>query len=810
MNGPLRFLLFAVLVLLAAVGACWASSASSDDVSTAKKAASALPKKTSQVVVVNPAITVAANVPRNPSLYPATPQAAGAGPVIAVATRDAENPPIQTAAYSPTDSLIASLPVTTVASDPDPTVPGAMAAASSGGNAANTDNPAYNPDPGASQRPAQSPFYQAPAGTPPDYGGEREPLLDQPHAPLLDIPIVHKDWQNRDFLSTSYPPGTQGGLNRWYLPIPVWQRYNNTDVESPYMYQTPQLWDPYKQSILKGDTPIIGQDIFFAMTATSFTSYEARDVPTPSGVSSASANSSEFYGQGDQMEVDQFFSLSLDLFQGETVFQPVTWDLHVQPVYNINWTRVEETGILSVDPRGSNSQSDNNGLGTNNSGNGNNGNSGFGAPGGGLPGFPGGGLPGNPGTGFQKIGPEQFGNTYLTRTKDFISLQEAYLELHIADFSDNYDFLSIRIGNQPFNADFRGFVFNDTNLGVRLFGNMDSNRWQFNLAAFDMREKDTYSELNTFDSRNQYVFVANVYRQDFLVKGLTEQVDFLADLDDADTHYDRTGNLVDPEPLGGPIEPHDIRAYYVGWNGDGHIGRFNITHSLYEVMGRDTLNGLAGQPVDINAQMGALELSYDVDWVRFKASFFYGSGDDNPQDGHATGFDTILDNPNFAGGPFSYYSRQGFVFGDTSVNFKQRDSLLLDLRSSKDEGQPNFVNPGVFIYGVGSEISLMPTMKLFLNANYIEMADTQTVNFALHTTNVTPQIGWDLSGGIQYRPLLTNNIIISAGLGALLPGDGYKAIYQTNTATVPGYTTAPPGHVDSFLYSGFAAVTLTY
>jgi hypothetical protein len=325
-----------------------------------------------------------------------------------------------------------------------------------------------------------------------------------------------------------------------------------------------------------------------------------------------------------------------------------------------------------------------------------------------------------------------------------------------------------------------------------------------------MREKDTYSELNTFDSRHEYVFIANLYRQDFFAKGYTAQLSFLTNLDDADEHYDRTGSLVDPAPIGGPIVPHDIRSYYFGWNGDGHIGRFNLTHSFYEVVGRDTANGIAGQAVDINAQMAAVELSYDQDWIRFKASFFYASGDDNPTDGHATGFDTILDNPNFIGGPFSYYSRQGFIFGDTAVNFKQDNSLVVDLRSSKTEGQSNFVNPGVFIYGIGTDMDLLPTLKLFLNANYIAMADTQTVNFALHTDNVKPEIGWDLSAGIQYRPLLTENVIVSAGLGALIPGDGYKAIYQTNTIPVPGYDSPPAGHVDAFLYSAFASVTLTY
>jgi hypothetical protein len=672
----------------------------------------------------------------------------------------------------------------------------------------------FNPDPGAAQKPVQAPFYQAPPGTPPDYQSVRDPLTELPHAPLVDLDRVSAVWKNRDYPAEPLPPNTIAVPDRWALDIPVWMRYNIAEPETPYMYKTPELWDPYKQSVLKGDVPVAGQDIFLSLTATSFTSYEARDIPTPAGVSTAAANSSEFYGHGNQEEVDQFASFSLDLFEGETVFQPLTWLLHVEPVYNFNHTRVEENGILSVDPRGSNAQSDNQGVFTNNYGNGSNAGSltpgSLTSPGGLTPGSL---TPGNPsslaGGGFKYVGPERFGSSYLTRNKDFISLQEAFLEVHLADLSNNYDFMSLRIGNQPFNSDFRGFIFNDTNLGIRLFGNADNNLWQYNLAAFDMLEKDTYSELNTFQFRDQYVFVANAYRQDFFFKGYTAQLSFLADIDDANTHYDRTGNLVEPEPIG-TVSPHSVRAYYFGWNGDGHIGRFNVTHSLYEVVGTDTLNGLAGQEVNINAQMGAIELSYDQDWIRYKAYFFYGSGDNNATNKTATGFDSILDNPDFAGSPFSYYVRQGFVFGDTSVNFKDRDSLLLDVRSSKTEGQANFVNPGVFLYGVGTEMDLLPTLKLFLNANFIRMADVEPINYALHTANTTPNIGWDLSGGIQYRPLLTNNIIVSAGLGALIPGEGYKAIYETNTIPVPGYSSGSPGHVDSFLYSGFAAVTFTY
>ena len=37
------------------------------------------------------------------------------------------------------------------------------------------------------------------------------------------------------------------------------------------------------------------------------------------------------------------------------------------------------------------------------------------------------------------------------------------------------------------------------------------------------------------------------------------------------------------------------------------------------------------------------------------------------------------------------------------MNFKQPESLVPDFRSSKTEGQSNFVNPGVVIVGYGMD-----------------------------------------------------------------------------------------------------------
>jgi hypothetical protein len=51
-----------------------------------------------------------------------------------------------------------------------------------------------------------------------------------------------------------------------------------------------------------------------------------------------------------------------------------------------------------------------------------------------------------------------------------ISLQQVSLDMHLRTVSERYDFDRLRIGIQPFTADFRGFLFLDNPLGVRLYG----------------------------------------------------------------------------------------------------------------------------------------------------------------------------------------------------------------------------------------------------------------------------------------------------------------------------------------------------
>ena len=521
----------------------------------------------------------------------------------------------------------------------------------------------------------------------------------------------------------SLPPSDQvfrTEPDRWLITMPDWDRYG-TGGEHPYVKG--KKWDPFARNKLKGDLPIIGQQIFLNLTGISDTFADFRRLPTPSNISSARPGSSGFFGKGEQFFLDQVFLFSFDLFHGDTSFRPVDWRIRITPAVSLNYLDVQEREIVNVDTR----------KGT-------------------------------------------------TRFDSHVGLQEAFAELKLHDIGPNYDFISVRAGIQGFNSDFRGFLFVEEQPGVRIFGNLDSNRWQYNVAYFNFLEKNTNSGLNSMALRHQQVIVANAFRQDFLFQGYTAQLSVHYDKDDATLHYDDNGFLVRPAPIGkvfssGMLQPHSIHAAYIGWTGDGHIGPVNLTHAFYQALGNDSFNGIAGKPVTINAQMAALELSVDRDWFRLKGSLFYASGSSNPSSSHAHGFDSIDDFPEFAGGIFSLWNRESIRLTGSEVALNSGNSLLPDLRSNKDEGQANFVNPGIFLANIGANFDITPKLRGFANINYLRFERTEALEQILFQAPIRHSIGFDSSIGVRYRPPLTENIAITAGAATLIPGQGLKDIY---------------------------------
>jgi hypothetical protein len=514
-------------------------------------------------------------------------------------------------------------------------------------------------------------------------------------------------------------PEFQTVEDRWRIGFPFWDRYGTGfPAGQDYPYRLGTLANPYTQNVLKGDYPIIGQNIFLDFTASTSSLVEARQIPTATTPfeSTQRAGERDFFGHNGQLLYNQLMFLSFDVFQGDASFKPADWRVKVTPAFDYNSLNVQELGVVSPDVRD---------------------------------------------------GTERY--------RGWVTVQEWFGEVKLADTSPEYDFVSVRAGAQPFTSDFRGFIYSDVNAAIRLFGTANGNRDQYNLAVFRQLEKDTNSGLNSFQFRDQTVMIANYYRQDFGFPGYTTEFSVHYNNDGPDFHYDRNKFLVRPDP-DGVAQPHRVQAVYLGWAGDGHIDRYNISHAVYWVVGRDDMNPIANRAVDISGQMAALEISYDRDWARFRLSGFWSSGDGNPSNHMATGFDSIFDNPNFAGGEFSYWQRQQLpLFG---VNLVQRNSLIPDLRSSKIQGQSNFVNPGLWIVNGGADFDLTPKLRSVNNVNFLWFDKTAVLEQFLFQNHIDRDIGFDLSTGMEYRPLLNNNVIFVAGAAALIPANGFRQLYD--------------------------------
>jgi hypothetical protein len=516
------------------------------------------------------------------------------------------------------------------------------------------------------------------------------------------------------------PPSAE--VPRETLPVPDrWRIMQGLGYQHPW-------YDPYNQNVLKGDLPVSqGSDWFLNLGAVSDTLLEARRLPTPvPPQASTRAGSTDAFGQGKQSTFSETLIVSASLIKGDTTFRPPDLELRFTPAFNFNRSTAQEDRVLFADP----SKGD-------------------------------------------------------TRNDSFAAVQEAFADVHLRNVSPRYDFDSLRVGIQPFTSDFRGFVFQDVPFGVRLYGTRDNNRWQYNLGWFRRIEKDTNSGLNDLGKglRDDDSFVANAYRQDFPVLGFTSQATVIVNRNregDTGQYYDNNGFLVRPAQVGDE-RPHNYRVTYLGYNGDGHFGRTNLSVSLYGAFGHDDHNPIAGQAQDILAGFAAAELSRDFSWVRLRLNALFQSGDKNPFDGKATGFDAILENPQFAGAETSFWIRQAIpLIGGGGVTLSGRNGVLASLRSSKDEGQSNFVNPGLMLLGAGADFDLAPQWRLISNLSYLQFQNTEVLGVLRNQSPPSRDIGWDVSLAVQWRPFMSQNMVLNASAAALLPGEGLKQLYDTS------------------------------
>jgi len=600
--------------------------------------------------------------------------------------------------------------------------------------------PAFGTQEQAEPLPAEEPEQRPPAPS-------EEELIDgrrRPGVPQHDLP----DPVNQ------YNPGA--------IRMPAPEAFNVDHVAVPDRWRLvdtlgivrTRWYDPYNQNVLKGDRPICiptdeeqrrrreagiprcatprflgltGHDWFFVANLVSDTVIEPRTFPIPVGVQTTDRpGSDDVFGENHSLVLSQTFIASVALIQGSTAFLPPHIEYRLTLAFNVNYVDVGERRVLFVQP---------------------------------------------------SEGTDRFDYA--------LGVQEAFIDYHIRNTSDRFDFDSVRVGIQPFNFDFRGFLFQDQQLGVRLFGNRDNNRFQYNLIAAWRLEKDTNSGLNNIlqTPRDDWILHANIFRQDFPFVGITSQASITWNInrERGEVEVDDNGFPVRPA-LFGDLRARNYDAVYLGYSTDGRIGRVNLTTAAYALLGSDRNNVFTGRSARLQSFFLAAEPSYDIDWIRIRGAALFASGDADPYDNVERGFDAIFENPIFAGADTSYWIRQVIPFagGARAVSLSGRNGILNSLRSSKEQGQSSFANPGTMLLGVGADFDITPQFRISANVNHLWFHRTETLEALRMQGTIRRDIGFDVSAAAIWRPLATQNVVFRLSAAALQAGTGFRDLFENS------------------------------
>ena len=237
-----------------------------------------------------------------------------------------------------------------------------------------------------------------------------------------------------------------------------------------------------------------------------------------------------------------------------------------------------------------------------------------------------------------------------------------------------------------------------------------NNRIQYNLAWFRRLEKFTNNGLNKidFDFRRDDVFAANLYWQDLWILGHTAQFTVVhnRNRERGDFIFDDNGVIARPASLFSERFARDYDVTYLGFNTDGHLGRLNLTTSLYAALGDQTNDRFRDVQIALKVFSARLRPGGMTTGFVIASPGLYATGDDDPYDQKAGGFDAIFENPLFAGADTSFWIRQPVPLIGGGVGITGRNGVLNSLRSSKEHGQSNFINPGTMLWGLASTLTL--------------------------------------------------------------------------------------------------------
>lgn len=375
---------------------------------------------------------------------------------------------------------------------------------------------------------------------------------------------------------------------------------------------------------------------------------------------------------------------------------------------------------------------------------------------------------------------EALGNNF----QPFLGYQEAFLAVKLADLSPFFDFAQVQLGVQGIKNDFEGFVYNDQNLAGQINGTLNANETNFALFYADRVFKDVASGLNTgifntgIQDAQQGLRNDQVSGLNYVIRDIRPGLDLnLLYANNRDTQLGAVkANKLNPNA--------GVNANYFGAAVQGVIGRLDVSSGAYYVTGSDANNLLTGTPQSISAGMGFLKLDYPINFWKPHMAFLWASGDTNPGDGTANGWDSINDASNFFGGQFSFFEGNNLpgVFNGKVVFLTRGNSVFPSLRNGNQPS--NFVNPGLVAFNAGIDFQLHPKVTLFTNYNSFSVQSNTSTFGAIDPrlpALLSNHIADEFNFGLFIRPGLADDFVINTGVSFTSFDPSYaNALYGGN------------------------------
>jgi hypothetical protein len=328
-----------------------------------------------------------------------------------------------------------------------------------------------------------------------------------------------------------------------------------------------------------------------------------------------------------------------------------------------------------------------------------------------------------------------------------------------------------RLGIQTFQSDHAGLIYNDSDRGVVYHGSTGLVKenplagYQWNVAYFAKTVDDPISQLNTGNGGNWHVIILNTYLPVF--EGVQFEPSVHVNLDhtrgqQTDVVYlgASTVGMVAPVPKVGPFK--FIAAYY--W-----------------VLGRQEGGLVNPNEQTVNAHMALADLGYPIQAgggieVFPHVGAFFASGDRDPTNDHATGFDAIYDYVDAWGfNHFIIRNRINLARGSLT----REHSGLFTFRGF-DEPQ-NFVNPGIVAANLG--LTTKWTSQFTTDANvgpaFLPSDEVPELILGRHIGHT---VGWAFNVNGTYK--FTDWLSLMGGIAGFAPQEAAEHIFLGRTTAL--------------------------